>query len=139
VLRQAIPCVVMLCAACQVGCGGAIRRDELSRGVESLGSMAAEGQLLAEQAAARRSKTTFTRVHARELGDQAAHEAEKLEDAASAPATASEKAQAVALAQAIGSALSDLQVAPTDRAGARTAARQLTRAASRASRLAGEL
>jgi hypothetical protein len=121
------------------GCGGAIRADELRRGVESLQSSAAEGQLLAEQVARGRSKATFTRVHARSLGERVSHEAEKLSDAEAPASRRAAKDAAVQLAQGIDDAVGDLQVAPADEAVARDAGRRLAAAAARAGRLAQAL
>ena len=104
--------------------------------MESLASTAAEGRLLAGQAADGRLRGVFTRVHARELGETSTHEAEKLADASASAATASAKRDAVRLAQDISGALSQLQVAPGDPAVARRAAQQLRDAADRASALA---
>jgi hypothetical protein len=118
------------------GCGGAIRADELRRGLESLQSSAAEGQLLAEQVARGRSKVTFTRVHARSLGERVSHEAEKLSDAGAPASRRQAKGATVQLAQGIDDALGNLQVAPADRAVARQSARRLAGAAARAGRLA---
>ena len=63
------------------GCGGAMQPDELARSIGTLESAAAEGALLAEDVAADRTKATFARVHARDLGETVDHEAEKLHDA----------------------------------------------------------
>ena len=101
------------------GCGGAISPDELQRGVASLGATAAEGRLVALDAVEDRTKTTFVRVEARDLGDEAVHEAEKLQDAQVGPSLLRRKAQAVRLAQDVDAALGDLQVAPSDPAVAR--------------------
>jgi len=119
------------------GCGGDMRADELSRSVETLGSSAAEGALLAQGVIEARTKTTFVRVHARELGETVEHEAEKLSDASAQGAVAADKARAVDLAGEISQALGDLQTAPDDRAGARRVAAQLQRSADAARRLAG--
>ena len=120
-------------------CGGPIRRDELRRGVKSLGSTAAEGRLLAGEAAAGRLRDVFVRAHARELGDTATHEAEKLNDAAATGSTAAAKRQATQLAADISDALSQLQVAPQDHAVARHTADKLRHAAAQAQELEGHL
>ena len=62
-----------------------------------------------------RTKVTFVRVELRDLGDEAEHEAEKLNDAQAKAANAAAKTQAVKLARDISAALGDLQVAPADR------------------------
>jgi hypothetical protein len=117
------------------GCGGPIHRDELERGVTSLQSTAAEGQLLARETARRRLRDPFTRVHARQLSETATHEAEKLNDADATGDTLTVKRHATQLAQDISDALGQLQVAPDDPAVARETARKLADAVSKASDL----
>jgi hypothetical protein len=135
--RVALTLLPLLVALAGAGCGGDMRADELSRSVQSLASAAAEGALTADGAARDRTKTTFVRAHARELGETVEHEAEKLGDASATGAVAADKAKAVALAGEISQRLGDLQTAPDDRAGARRAAEQLRALADEATRLAG--
>jgi outer membrane murein-binding lipoprotein Lpp len=121
------------------GCGGAIKRDELERGVETLGATAEEGRLLGRDVARDRSKNTFVRVQARVLGEQADHEAEKLADADASEGIDSIKSRAVKLAQDISAALGDLQVYPGDRAMGAEVAGRLTKLAGDARVLEEEL
>lgn len=121
------------------GCGGPITGGELRRGVDTLGATAAEGRLVALGVAQDRTKTTFVRTAARDLADDAQHEAEKLTDAEAGPRTAGARDDAVALAQDIDSALGDLEVAPADRPGARDVARRLDALSKRADALAERL
>ncbi len=121
------------------GCGGAIRADELSRSVDSLVSSAGEGQLLAEGVAADRTKATFVRVRARELGETVDHEGEKLNDASAKPELAAEKKAAVGLAEHISSALGQLQLAPTDEPAATRAGKSLARLAAHGEQLSDSL
>lgn len=107
------------------GCGGPIQREELGRGIETLRSIAADGSLLARGVAEDRTRSSFVRVHARELAEEADHEAEKLHDAGAQGPLAEKKEKAVVLAQRISSAVSQLQLAPGDEARGRTAERQL--------------
>jgi leucyl aminopeptidase (aminopeptidase T) len=132
-LRRIALLLIVVIAA---GCGGPMRADELSRSVETLASAAAEGALLADGAARDRTKATFTRAHARELGETVEHEAEKLSDATAHGAVAGDKADAVELADRISQQLSQLQTAPDDRAGARRAQAALRALADAATRLA---
>jgi hypothetical protein len=127
--------VVGLVAA---GCGP-IKRDELQRGVETLGSTAEEGRLLGRDVARDRSKNTFVRVQARTLADTADHEAEKLADADATGRVVSIKAASVRLAQDISAALRDLQVFPGNRATGANVAGRLTKLASDARTLEEEL
>jgi hypothetical protein len=121
------------------GCGGYIRNEELRRGVESLGSAAAEGQLLAQDVARDRTRSTFARVQARELADDVNHEAEKLRDAGAEGDMVTFKENAVRLAQDISGALGELQVAPGDEANGRHVATKLGHYATDAEDLAGKL
>jgi hypothetical protein len=120
-------------------CGGPIRQDELRRSVESLQSYAAEGTLIANDAAQDRTKATFTRVRCGELAERAEHEAEKLNDAAAKQGTAEAKPRAVSIASEISDQLSRLQVAPSDPAVARDVQRHLADLADDAERLADTL
>lgn len=117
------------------GCGGPIEHDELERGVATLGATAAEGRLVALDVVEDRTKTTFVRVHARALADDAQHEAEKLNDAEATGALAARKAEAVRIAQEIDAALGDLRVSPSDPRVARDVERRLDRLSQRAERL----
>lgn len=121
------------------GCGGPITNDELERGIKSLGATAAEGRLVALDVVEDRTKVTFVRVEARDLGDEAEHEAEKLNDAEARPENREVKTQAVTLAKDIDSALGDLRISPTDRALARRVADQLDTLSKRADALAAKL
>jgi hypothetical protein len=106
-------------------CGGPMRPEELARSVDTLASAASEGALIARDIARDRTKTTFARVRARELGETVDHEAEKLSDATPQQQIADEKAAAVNLATAISEALGDIQTSPADRDAAREAAGKL--------------
>jgi hypothetical protein len=100
---------------------------ELSRSIQTLESTAAEGAFLADDVADDRTKATFARVHARDLGDVVQHEAEKLNDAdANQPDVVEAKKRAIELADRIGTALGQIQTAPQDEAGAATAGHQLS-------------
>lgn len=122
-----------------VACGGPIEHDELERGVATLAATAAEGRLVALDVVEDRTKTTFVRVHSGALADDAQHEAEKLADAQAPPGLVNAKAEAVRIAQAIDSALGDLQVAPSDRRVARRVERQLDVLSRRAEQLTERL
>jgi len=124
-----------------VGCGGPMQPDELARSIDTLESTAAEGALLASQVARDRSKATFVRVHARELGETAEHEAEKLNDAEAEPegGVAPAKVKAIELADRISAALGRIQVAPDDEAEGGAAEKELTTLSEQAGTLAGGL
>jgi hypothetical protein len=137
--RKATLTGLLAAALCAVGCGGPMQPQELARSIQTLQSSAADGALLANGVARDRTKSTFVRVHARELGEVVNHEAEKLSDADASGDVAVRKSQAVDLAGKISQTLSTLQVSPGDESGARTAEGQLRGQAQRASRLAGSL
>jgi hypothetical protein len=110
---------------------------ELSRSIQTLESTAAEGAFLADDVADDRTKATFARIHARDLGDVVQHEAEKLNDASADRAdVASAKRKAVDLSDKIGTALGQIQTAPGDESGAATAGHQLSRFSKQAGKLA---
>jgi hypothetical protein len=112
--------------------------DELARSIGTLESTAAEGALLADQVARDRSKKTFVRVHARELGETVEHEAEKLNDAEAEPqgGVAPAKTQAIDLADQISAALGRIQTAPDDPAEGGTAQKELSALSEKAGKLA---
>jgi hypothetical protein len=129
----------VLAALVAGGCGGPIKRDELSRGVETLRSYATEGALLAHEVATDHTMHTFARVHATELADRADHEAEKLSDARASADLAAPKRRAVDLAGDISSQLGEIQVHAGDEATGREAERELRKLAGEASALDDEL
>ena len=121
------------------GCGGPIEHDELERAIRTLGATAAEGRLVALDVVEDRTKVTFVRVHSRDLGEDAEHLAEKLNDAQADPDVDGFKRKAVKLAQDIEDALGELQVSPADRVVAREVERKLDAYSRRAEDLAGGL
>jgi hypothetical protein len=113
---------------------------ELSRSIDTLASTAAEGAMLAGDVADDRTKATFARVHARDLGDVVVHEAEKLNDAdANRANVAAAKTKAIDLADKIDTALGQIQVAPDDAPGARRAETQLDKLSKQAGDLSAGL
>jgi hypothetical protein len=95
------------------GCGD-LSRSELSRGVESLSALAAQGGLIANGVAHDATKSTYTRAMAKTLGGEAEHEAEKLADAEPSPEVAEERNAAVQIAGEISQLFSELQTFPGD-------------------------
>ena len=81
------------------------------------------------------TKNTFVRVRAREIGERADHEAEKLNDAQSTSQGRRDKLQVIALATAVSDAVGDLQVSPSNRMVARSTARNLRQLADGAQKL----
>ncbi len=114
---------------------------ELARSIQTLESSAAEGALLADQVARDRSKATFVRVHARELGEAVEHEAEKLNDARAEAegGVAPAKVRAIDLAERISAALGRIQIAPDSETEGRAAEKALSGLSEQAGQLADGL
>jgi hypothetical protein len=113
-VRSAAAVLLAALALGTSGCGD-LSNDELNRGVESLSALAAQGQLVASGVARDATKSTYARVMAKTLGEEADHEAEKLADATlEEPETADQRHAAVAVAEEISGLLSELQTYPGD-------------------------
>jgi hypothetical protein len=125
-------------ALATAGCGD-LSRAELKRRVETLGSLAAEGELVAHDVEYDRTKTTFVRVHAGELSSAASDEAEKVNDATVAAGYEREAEKTIALAGDISDALDQLRVFAGDETRARDARAKLQQATRDAEDLAGQL
>ena len=121
------------------GCGGPMEPQELARSVQTLESTASEGALLANGVARDRTKATFVRAHARDLGETVDHEAEKLADADAHGDVATRKSQAVDLADRISQALGKLQVSPGVESEGAAAERELEGFAKRAAEISDAL
>ena len=134
--RRAVAGMVLAGALCVSGCGGPMQPEELARSIQTLESSAAEGALLAHDVARDRTKATFVRAHARELGETVIHEAEKLNDADAEADVAPAKARAIDLADQISAELGRIQVAPNSETEGRSAEQSLTRLGERAGKLA---
>jgi hypothetical protein len=106
-------CAIAAFLASCSGCGD-LSRDELNRGVESLGALAAQGELIASGVARDATKSTYTRVMAKTLGGEAEHEAEKLADAEPSPEVTRERNAAVQIAGELADLFSELQTFPGD-------------------------
>jgi hypothetical protein len=128
-------CVLALGAA---GCEP-LGPDELQREVESIGSNAAEGAVLADQVAAQQTKRTFARVQARELSDAADHSAERLTDAHPAEGLVAKTERAITLADQVAEEIGTVEVAPDDAAASEAAAARLRALAAKAAGLAESL
>jgi hypothetical protein len=110
-LLAALGLVLLLLGAS--GCGD-LSRGELNRGVESLGALAAQGQLIANGVARDATKSTYARVMAKTLGGQAEHEAEKLADAEPSPEVGRQRDAAVQVALEIADLYEQIAVFPGD-------------------------
>jgi hypothetical protein len=140
-MMQARPFVfslMIVLAAAFSACGRASSTG-VRAGIEQLASISAEGSLMADDVARRRSKVTFVRVHGDELSAQAEHEAEKLNDDPVAPKLKHPIHEAIELSADISGAIDDLSVSPQDREQARESEQKLRRWADEARKLAEEL
>jgi hypothetical protein len=118
-VRGLLAALLVAVALLAGGCGD-LSRQELSRGVESLAGIAAEGQLVADGVARDATKSTYARVMSKTLGGEAEHEAEKLADAEPASGVRHARDEAVGLAGEIADLYSQLQTFPGEEAvGAR--------------------
>jgi hypothetical protein len=108
--------VVLVCAGCSAG--GRLGSEELSQQLDALRSHAAEGALLAQDAAAGRSTHTFTREHSSALSESVAQAETSLKGATTEPALEAKLSRLEGLAARIGSALERLSTAPRSQDGA---------------------
>jgi hypothetical protein len=120
------------------GCGD-LSRGELSRGVESLSALAAQGALVAKGVADDGTKSTYARVMAKTLGGEAEHEAEKLADAEPEGSVASDRGKAVAVAREISELFAELQTYPGDERHGATVQAHMNRAKTKADAIAEDL
>lgn len=120
------------------GCGD-LSRGELSRGVESLSALAAQGKLIARGVAEDATKSTYARVMAKTLGGEAEHEAEKLADAEPEAAVETERRQAVQVATEIAGLYSEIQTFPGDERHGAAVQKQMGEAEAKADAIAERL
>jgi hypothetical protein len=121
---RALLAVAMVAGTFLVGCGD-LSKAELRRQVQSFASIASEGRFVAQGVRQDRTRSTFVRVHAGELADEADSGAEKLHDARPQPGTEADVERAINLATATSSALGDIVLAPGDEAEGAAAERKL--------------
>jgi hypothetical protein len=112
---------------------------ELKREVDAVGSVAAEGQLLASDVAHDRTKATFARVHAGELASSAEESAQKINDADVATGLQYKADRAIKIAGDVSDALGEIQTAPGDEQGGAETEQKLKRLGDEAEQLAAEL
>jgi hypothetical protein len=118
------------------GCGGPMKQSELADSIDTIESSAAEGSLIASHVYTNKTKTTFVRVRAREIGGALDHEQEKLNDAdAENGDVAADQQRAIDIAGQAAEQLGELQVAPDDREAARAISVRLRELADAASSL----
>jgi hypothetical protein len=135
-LRRNLAPVALAVAIVTLGaCGGPMTPGELARSVDTVTSAASEGRLIANDVARDRTKTTFVRARARELGETVDHEAEKLSDATPQAKIAKERLEAIDLAERVGEAVGQIEISPDNSATAIAAARKLDSLAKRGEQL----
>jgi uncharacterized protein YciI len=137
--RAAIPALLVALAFTASGCGD-LSNDELNRGVESLSALAAQGQLVASGVARDATKSTYTRVMARTIGEEAEHEAEKLADATlEEPETSDQRHAAVTVAGEVSDLLGELQTYPGDEHHGRLVQKHLEETQEKADAIVAQL
>jgi hypothetical protein len=130
ILVAALACLLAACG------GGELTQKSLQKEVESIGSAAAEGGLLAHDTADGRSTHAFTAVHSQVLAEQAMKVEKKLSSADVSPGLEEQRRQADRLAARVQSELELLHESPADREVARAVAARLDDAAKAAEELA---
>jgi hypothetical protein len=125
---------VLLFAGC--GGGGTLSESELKKEIEAIGSTAAEGALLAHDAAEGRTTHAFTTVHSEFLDEATRKTGAKLSESSVSSGLEQRKTRAERLARRIADALSRLHDDPGNEQVARRAFAELERAAAVAEELA---
>lgn len=114
-------------------------RPELKREVESVQSLATEGALVASDVAADRTKTTFVRVHAREMAEAAQHSAEKIQDSEVPAEIGFARDRAITIANDVADDLGQLVVFPGNEGKAQQLRASLRQEAANAAKLVKDL
>ena len=110
-----------LSAAALTGCnGGTVDRHALKRDAEKVGSLAAEGELLADDVSKHASTTYFARVHAEELSQAASNLADSLAERPTSNGIEAKVHRLSRLAARVSAQLEQLHLHPTDRLVARS-------------------
>ena len=117
-----------------------MKQSELADSIDTIESSAAEGSLIASHVYTNKTKTTFVRVRAREIGEELDHEQEKLHDAdAENDDVAADQERAIDLAGQAAEQIGQLQSQPDDREAARAISVRLRELADDASALGEHL
>jgi len=125
-----------LAAVALAGCnGGTVDRHALKRDAEKVGSLAAEGELLAKDMSKGASTETFARVHAKELSRAASDLADALSGRPIAPGIAAKVHKLSRLAAKVATQLDQLHLHPTNRAVAKAMKQPLSDDVDAADRL----
>jgi hypothetical protein len=133
-VRRAL--ALCLSAAALAGCnGGTVDKHALTRDAEKVGSLATEGELLANDISKGASTKYYARVHAKELSQAASNLADALASRPIAPGIASKVHKLSRLAAKVSSQLEQLHLHPTNRAVAKAMKQTLKDGADAADRL----
>ena len=120
-----------------VGCnGGTVDKHALKRDAEKVGSLATEGELMANDVSKGASTKHFVRVHAKELSGAAADFEDSLAKRPTSPGITSDVRKLSKLAGKVSRELEQLHLHPTDRDIARSLRQPLTDDADAADKLA---
>jgi hypothetical protein len=118
------------------GCnGGTVDRHALKRDAEKIGSLATEGELLANDVSRGASTKYFARVHAKELSRAASNFADALAERPTSPGIETKVRRLSRLAGKVSDELEQLHLHPTDRTVATSLERRLSKDADVADRL----
>jgi hypothetical protein len=108
--------VLALLAALVAGCnGGTVDKHALKRDAEKVGSLASEGELLANDMSKGASTKYFARVHAKELSRAASDLADALGKRPTSPGITPDVRRLSRLAAKVSGQLEQLHLHPTDR------------------------
>jgi predicted outer membrane protein len=129
--------VLALLAAVVAGCnGGTVDKHALKRDAEKVGSLATEGELLANDMSKGASTKYFARVHAKELSRAAADLADALGKRPTSPGITPDVRKLSKLAGKVSGQLEQLHLHPTDRRVAKSLEQPLKDDADAADKLA---
>jgi hypothetical protein len=129
-------CVLALVVIASTGCnGGTVDHHALSRDAEKIGSLATEGELLAEDIAKDATTKSFTQVHAQELSGGASNLADSLGKRPTSPGIERDVRSLSRLAAKVARELEQLHLHPTDRMVAKALEQPLTDDADAADKL----
>jgi hypothetical protein len=118
------------------GGGGTLSESALEKNAEAIESLAAEGSLLAEEAAEGSTTTAFARVHAEYLAEAADKLSRTLESARPNESVRKKRTEALRLSREVSRDLGELGSSPSDRPLARRLKARLDHAAEAAGQLA---
>jgi hypothetical protein len=107
----ALGLLVLLLSGCN---GGTVDKHALQRDAEKVGSLATEGELLANDVSRGASTKYFVRVHAKELSQAASDFEDSLAERPTSPGIASDVRELSKLAGKVSRELEQLHLHPTD-------------------------